>query len=170
MKKVMILRGPSGAGKSTITKMYPSATVISTDDFFMQLVDINGKFEFPEAFMPEPTFEYKFDVAKLSEAHANSVKLFTEALKRGDELVILDNTNIKHWQFAHYISIAELAGYEVEVVSVIGFTIDDIKLCAERNAHNVPIDIVARMFYEFEPYEGEKIVMINGGEWQSGEE
>jgi predicted kinase len=160
MKKVIILRGPSGAGKSTVTKEYPNATVISADDFFMQMVDFNGNFDEPEAFMPEPTFEYKFDVAKLSEAHAQSVKLFTDALKRGDELVIVDNTNIKHWQFAHYIGIAELAGYNVEVVSIIGFTIEDIKLCASRNAHNVPIDVVAKMFYEFEPYENETVIPI----------
>lgn len=166
MKKVIILRGPSGAGKSTVTKEYPDATIISSDKFFMKPVEreftpqvIHG-LQLAYSSLDLVDEEYKFEVAKLSEAHATTVKLFTDALKRGDELVIVDNTNIKHWQFAHYIGIAELAGYEVEVISIIGFTIEDIKICAERNAHGVPIDIVARMFYEFEPYEGETIKVI----------
>ena len=62
------------------------------------------------------------------------------------------------------VSKQKKTGYEVEVISIIGFTITDIKLCASRNAHNVPIDVVAKMFYEFEPYEGETVVMIRGGE------
>lgn len=161
VKRVVILRGPTGSGKSSLIKeYYPNATVISSDDFFMQLEDMNGCVDEPEAFMSEPTFEYKFEVAKLSEAHATTVRLFTNALKRGDELIVVDNTNIKLWQFAHYISIAELAGYNVKVVSLMGFSIEDIKLCARRNAHGVPIDIVARMFYEFELYDDEEVIGI----------
>jgi predicted kinase len=152
MKKVTIIRGPSGAGKGTwIRNNLQSSIIVSADMFFMEA-------------MPEGGFEYKFDITKLSEAHAWCMAEFLKALNEGVESIVVDNTNIKHWQFEHYVLGAKLAGYDVEVVSLMGFTIQDIKLCASRNLHRTPIEVVAKMFLEFEPYEGETVVMINGSE------
>jgi predicted kinase len=151
MKQVTIMRGPSGAGKGAwiVDNTPASAQVISADMFFMKEV--------------EPLkFEYQFDPYKLSEAHAWCMSVFLKLLKN-TESIIVDNTNIKHWQFENYVLAAQLAGYDVRVVSITGFTIEDIKLCAKRNVHGTPLDVVAKMFLEFEPYEDEEIVLIGGG-------
>jgi predicted kinase len=168
MKQVVIMRGPSGAGKGAwIENNLPAGTFIaSADDFFMQLLDMNA---YPAAncidFIDvQPTFEYKFDVSKLSEAHATCMANFLKALRDGVETIVVDNTNIKHWQFESYVLAAEIAGYDVRVVSIVGFTVEDIKMCARRNVHGTPIDVVAKMFLEFEPYDGEEVVMIGGAD------
>lgn len=169
-KKVTIMRGPSGAGKGAwiIDNLdnLSDTIIVSADLFFMEEVREPLGWSNVDGVVQTETlrFEYKFDIYKLSEAHAWCMANFLKALKNGVESIVVDNTNIKHWQFENYVLAAELAGYEVRVVSITGFTIADIKMCAKRNAHGTPLDVVAKMFLEFEPYENEEVVLIGGSE------
>lgn len=137
MSTVIILRGISGAGKSTYTEAnFPNATVCSADKFFIK----DGV--------------YKFDPTKLGNAHAWCGDQFGQALKRGDETIVVDNTNTKLWEMKNYLETAARFGCEVKVVRL---TVDP-KIAAARNLHGVPADKVQQMQDRFQDFPGETIV------------
>lgn len=133
-KRVIIMRGLPGSGKSTKARTY-GGTIVSADDFFMQ----DG--------------QYVFDPKKLPEAHATSLRLFEEALKRGDPVVVVDNTNTTAWEYQKYVDKAEQNGYAVEydVVGSGGVGIDEL---VKRNTHGVPEQAIKRMV---DRWEGDKL-------------
>jgi len=132
-KTVYILRGPSGAGKSTyIQKNLEGIPVVSADHFFMN----DG--------------EYDFNPSLLAQAHNECLGRFISFVENGGDVVV-DNTNIHIWEFANYDHIANMLGYKVVLVEFRVRTVEGIQKCAERNAHGVPADIVARMAMNFEP-------------------
>ncbi|MBP9827687.1 ATP-binding protein [Patescibacteria group bacterium] len=98
---VILLRGISGSGKSTwIKNNQPQATVVSADHLFIQ-----------------PDGSYKFDQTRLGEAHQKCFKAFIEALQKGSELIIVDNTNVTAWEMSPYIIGARAFGATVEIMT-----------------------------------------------------
>jgi tRNA uridine 5-carbamoylmethylation protein Kti12 len=156
MKLAIIIRGPSGSGKSTLTKKLTEyhnghghdVTVCSADNFFMK--DVKWIDEFGKECSRG---EYQFNPAKLGEAHAACLGKFIGAITDKHPVVIVDNTNIKNWEWRNYAMIARAAGYEVEVQEFRVEWVEAIKTVARRNVHRVPADIVYRMCVEFEPCE-----------------
>lgn len=137
MRTVTILRGVSGSGKSTYTaKNFSTATVCSADLFFLK----DGV--------------YQFDATKLGNAHSWCFRQFEAALQRGDDSVVVDNTNTKLWEFKNYVQAAAKYGYEVKVVRL---TVD-VAVAAARNLHGVPVETVQRMQDRFQDFPGEEIV------------
>lgn len=135
---VVILRGPSGSGKSTwIKKNYPGGEcrVCSADHFF----------EDPQ------TLEYKFDVYKLAQAHAQCLANFITACRSDIDYVIVDNTNTHYWEWKNYEAVAKQIGRFIKVVEFRVTTIEQLKLCQRRNIRGVDPATVAKMVYEFEP-------------------
>jgi hypothetical protein len=146
MKKVVILRGVSGSGKSryaceAVAGIDP-ARICSADQYF------------------EHGGRYYFDPMKLPEAHNFCFGRFLEALTDGYPLIVVDNTNSHHWEYENYEKAAKLAGYKAEIVEVQASTVDEIRLCFDRNTHGVPRDIIARMAVDFEPDERAKIIPV----------
>ncbi|MDE3270763.1 AAA family ATPase [Pseudoalteromonas sp. G4] len=142
MKQVFILRGLPGSGKSHYAHSLcdemvkgdeAQFVVCSTDDFFIT----DG--------------EYRFDKAKLSEYHNLNLARFIRALSQQIPLVILDNTNIKKWEFAAYAEAAHALGYQVKEV-VVGEIKDKAMqhLYYQRNIHKVPLKTINKMAYQFE--------------------
>ena len=126
MKRVIILRGIPGCGKSTYAKSLPQATIVSADDFF---VNERGK--------------YKRVDEKLQEAHTTCLKNFLEALERGVETVVVDNTNINPVDIAPYYATALVYGYYPEVITISC----PPAVAGARNVHDVPqehVDQLAR--------------------------
>ena len=137
------MRGPPGSGKSTYAnKHFPDAAIVSSDNFFM----VDG--------------EYRFNPAKLSEAHNWAMEQVIRFLANAKPTVVVDNTNIHIWEYRKYVCLANLAGYDLEVIQFRPLSIDDIRLCIERNTHGVPADVVARMCYEFEDDEEAEDIRI----------
>ena len=133
MSKVYLIRGPSGAGKSTFVKtIHREFVICSADNFFM----VAG--------------EYKFDANLLSRAHNQCMKDFLNALSDQQDVIVVDNTFTKIWELDNYVRAARLRGYDVEIVELEVKTVDEIRLCAKRNVHQVPLAVVARMAAEFE--------------------
>ncbi len=137
MRTVTILRGISGAGKSTYTKAnHPNATVCSADNYFM----LGGT--------------YQFDGKKLGRAHDWCKNQFETALQRGDDDVVVDNTNTMMRELNFYVDTAAKYGYELKVVRL---TVDP-KIAAARNQHGVPADKVQAMQDRFQDFPGEILI------------
>jgi len=155
-KRVIIMRGPSGSGKGRwLKRNEPDARVVSADNYFMKPCGFtvsDKAFKGPDGRM----VEYVFDPSKIALAHTWCMNEFVKLLAAGGvPVVAVDNTNTHLWEFVNYIDVAKLAGYEVEVRAIKVLTIADLKLCAERNLHGTPIEVVAKMAYEYEDYHGE---------------
>ena len=143
MKQVFILRGLPGSGKSyyaqtladeLVTGDQSQYLICSTDDYFY---DEQG--------------EYKFDKFKLSQFHNLNLARFINALSQSIPLVIVDNTNIKKWEFIAYSQAAIALGYQVKEV-IVGEVKDKSMqhLYAKRNSHNIPLKTISKMAYMFE--------------------
>ena len=143
MKTVVILRGIPGSGKSTAAKKsYPTALVCSADHFHMRKtgeMDASG----------QPIKVYDWKAENQGMAHARCLAKFKDALDAGEELVVVDNTNIKRGEYQKYIEYAWFAGYEVWIHEVRVTTEDQIAICVQRNVHRVPEDTIRRMASSF---------------------
>jgi len=98
--RVTILRGISGSGKTTWARAQKeTARIISTDACF------------------EASGTYTFDATKLHEYHRRTFRDFLEAVLRKEPWIIVDNTNIKLWEFMPYVAAAEAYDYTVEILT-----------------------------------------------------
>ena len=159
-KKVIILRGISGSGKSSFIKGLYNPKIVSADEFFLEpapnfdygLVE-DGLIDPPHPVVRKSASEvyfYVFKPALIGQAHAWCFGEFINALHSGAETVVVDNTNIHVWEFENYIHLAGVMDYEVEVKTFKPVTLEEVRLCAERNSHNVPADVIMKMAFEFE--------------------
>lgn len=137
MKQIHILRGPSGSGKTTFANNLivnqPDHRICSADSFHM----VDG--------------EYQFNPANIGQAHAACLEDFLLAIDLGVSLIIVDNTHIHTWEWTNYARIGMMhKDYEVKVHDFVVSRIDVMNICAARNKHAVPQDVVYRMCGEFE--------------------
>jgi len=135
--RVVIMRGYPGSGKSFyIRTHHPKAEVCSADDFFIG-----------------PDGVYRFDGAKIREAHKWCMKKFITLVRMGDgdegakvPEIVVDNTNCARWELSPYISVAEAYDYTVEIV----WCRCPVTMAAARNLHGVPLKSVQAMEDRFE--------------------
>lgn len=138
-KTVVIMRGISGSGKSTyVRKNFPDAAVCSADDYFIKA----------------QTGEYQFDATKLKEAHEQCFGNFKRGLERQEQLIVVDNTNTRLWEFERYFNSAYAAGYDIKIIRMSCPS----SVAAVRNEHDVPEHAVKAMEDRFESYPSELIV------------
>lgn len=150
---LVLMRGLPGSGKSTLAREIAqdhlsyggnSVAICSTDDYHME----NG--------------EYVFKPKMLGDFHVRNQMRAYDLISNGVELVIVDNTNIKRKDMMVYINNAGSCKYQVEEI-IIGEEIlvpnmdtsphdfmDYVTLCAQRNTHGVPQDVIERMARKFE--------------------
>lgn len=143
--KVILLRGVSGSGKSTMVGE------------FRRKYELGGKYDFEKCsaddfFMQDGV--YNFDCTKLSQAHNVCFGKFLNAIRNRVKVIVVDNTFIRLWEIDNYVRAAVQSGYIVEIIEIKLETISDMKLCATRNVHKVPPEIVARMAMDFETADG----------------
>lgn len=144
MKKVIIMRGQSGAGKSTyVKKHFPDAVVCSADSYF-----INPK-----------SGKYEFNPKKLGAAHGSCQRQFEEALKKSKPLIVVDNTNTTLREMQFYINLADVYGYDLEVVRLE----TPVEVSAKRNTHGVPAHAVQNMRDRMVDFPGETVVSGTDG-------
>ena len=112
--KVTILRGGSGCGKSTWAQRHGDI-IVSTDHWFLDENKV-----------------YKFDVAKLGEAHAETFKKFIKFCQEppfggvwnkkddaSDVHLVVDNTNTRVAEFAPYAQVAASYGHDVQILTFV---------------------------------------------------
>jgi len=119
------MRGLPGSGKSTKAKSY-GGVICSADDFFI----LNGV--------------YKFNRKLISAAHIHCSYNFTQAINRGEPLIIVDNTNTRKWEYEKYVKSAKSAGYEVVIDSLKDGGVSCEELF-KRNVHGVPLETIKKM-------------------------
>lgn len=161
---VHILIGPSGCGKSTwadrFVAHYPTTLIVSADHYHM--VQVGDE------------WVYKFDPSKAGMAHSACLNRFLRAIGPDCDCshVIVDNTNISLWERQNYIQAAINAGCPLEFEVWKVETTEEIKLCAERNRHGVPIGVIADMAlrFDFDPEQipdTRKVVRYHGDQFQT---
>jgi hypothetical protein len=123
------VRGLPGAGKTTTATEYAGnygGTLVSADDFF---VGEDGV--------------YRFDFAKLTEAH-ESCQARARALLAAGVDVIVHNTFTQGWEATPYVEMVSEFGAVCTVIDVFDGDCDDVELAA-RNVHGVPLAGIAAM-------------------------
>ena len=133
------MQGIQGSGKTHI------ATEINTLDSENVIV-VSA-----DAFFTNKAGVFKFDAAKLPEAHAACADSARAALHQG-KLVVVDCCNITQRDASSYL-LLHPAG--CAVVRIMASTPSQIKRCFERNLHDVPFFAVERTAKKFETYDGE---------------
>src|SRR3990167_6815273 len=134
--KLTVLAGISGSGKSTLAKQLAteaatagqSVTICAIDDFFTNLAG-----------------EYRWEGRLLGRNHRACQDKAWAACKEGNDLVIIDCTNLKTSGRAPYKSMAAEFGYQYEVLVVGEFSEGFARICAGRNQHGVPLDTILKM-------------------------
>ena len=125
-EKLLILRGLPGSGKSTeAARLVASGAydlVCEADQFF------------------ETKDGYRFDPAKLKDAHADCFARTRSALEAGKR-VIVANTFTRAWEFRAYLDYARTYGIPVEVRVLKG---------EFKSVHRVPAEALAAMAKRWE--------------------
>lgn len=125
MRKCVIMRGIPGSGKSTYVRLnHPEAFVFSSDHYHMK----DG--------------EYRYDEKRAQLCHDLCLSGFMTWARLGRSPLVCDNTNTTAWEVAPYYRIAEICGYDVQIV----FVWCPFEVAEARNVHNVPPEKMFRMW------------------------
>ncbi len=125
MATLTLIRGLPGSGKTTLAQTLGCAHFAADD----RMVDATGA--------------YRFDAAKLAEAHAGCQDDAESLLVQGESCAVA-NTFTQRWEMEPYYRIAALYGAVVEVIDLFDAGLADDELAA-RNVHGVPVGAIARM-------------------------
>lgn len=118
--KLVIIRGLPGSGKTTIAHLeYREAVRYEADQYFE---DDRGN--------------YNYDPKDQAMAHFNCQMNVWSAMLFKFPLITVSNTFTRHSEYAVYLSMARLHGYEVEIRVARG-SWDSI--------HKIPADVIERM-------------------------
>lgn len=140
----IILRGLPGSGKSFLAKKIvddtvrknPTDHIISADDFFYR----SGK--------------YLYDISKLTEAHQTAQRTFFNRASKGYSPLIIDNTNMEHWEMFPYIQAAIQYSYHLEIIEPQTPWKCTASKLAHRNKHSVPMDKIKKMMDKYQKIGG----------------
>ncbi len=126
----VIVRGLPGSGKSTLASRLAAEhgyLHLETDQHFL----VNGS--------------YRFDPARVADAHAVVARDALDAMQAGRRVVIA-NTHVRLWEMAAIVGAARLAGKSFCFVECTGLW---------GNIHAVPEDAITRMKLRWEPLPAE---------------
>jgi predicted kinase len=124
--RLVLIRGLPGSGKSTLARRLAAElgyVHLEADQYF--------KREGP----------YRFDIARLADAHAWCQRQAYEHLAAGAS-VVMANTFVTLWELSPALGLAELLALPYRIVEARG---------AWPNVHAVPEDVLAQMRMRWEP-------------------
>jgi predicted kinase len=159
MKRLVIIRGPSGTGKSTIAAaVVRNAEVDKANKwnpaiYGEKLCSLRTSFHETDQFFTDSNGVYYFHLDKLKRAHNWNQLQVERSMLHCTEVVIVANTFIALWEMEHYLELAEIYDYDVEIIRTPGPW--DADVLFERNAHDVPLDVIRRHIAQYAPTEEE---------------
>lgn len=147
-KTVIILRGISGAGKSTWIKRFLE---VYRKLYYKTYYNWESQYKICSAdkYFTRPDGRYSWNAQELPEAHRWCFQEFQQAFYK-HWLIFVDNTNLCHWEYEHYVKEAELAGYKVKIKTIGEFTNEAAEIYSKRNIHNVPKETILKMIRKYE--------------------
>lgn len=148
MKKLIILRGLPGSGKThailEILKEHNYLPALPEIDSRIAEVVCSADHHF------QRNGEYEFNPAELGRAHMLCQAKALDAMAAGKTLVVIDNTNTRHWEYYIYQRMGDHFGYSTEVRCIGGTSMDDVREYSARNVHGVPEMKILEMAYRWE--------------------
>ena len=127
MKTLFIVRGLPGSGKSTLAGLLP----------------VNCHFEADQYFTNEAG-EYKFDAAKIKDAHQWCRDQVETAMSKWEaEAIAVSNTFTQDWEMEAYFKLAEQYGYRT-----ISMIVENRR--GGKSIHGVPDETLQKMKDRFE--------------------
>ncbi|KAK8391669.1 hypothetical protein O3P69_017294 [Scylla paramamosain] len=137
LQVMFIMKGLPGSGKTfigeVIQEVYKDTCVCSADHYFMQ----DGV--------------YEFDREKLKEAHEYCQQQAASAAEQSIHVIVIDNTNLKHWEMKFYLNLARTHLYiPVVVEPQTTWAVHPAEL-AVKNIHNIPEEILSDKIKAYQP-------------------
>lgn len=137
--KVVIMSGISGSGKSTYAEKILTETEgikVSADHYFIN----RG--------------EYQFQPHLLGQAHADCFRRFIDYCQSvvntpmSNSTLVVDNTNLSVEEISPYVLAAQAfdIAVVVKVITLMPYSVAEMRQCAERNLHQVSLETVERQF------------------------
>lgn len=129
MATLYIIRGLPGSGKSTIARdlleQKPGANHFEADMYFIDRIND----------------EYKFDAARIGDAHEWCQEHVAESLSNGNDTIV-SNTTTRYFDLVVYLMIAKGCGAKVLILD-----------CVDNygSIHNVPEKVMDRMRAQWQP-------------------
>ncbi len=137
---VVILRGLPGSGKSFLARNCSEnqrdstkVAICGADEYF-----IEGD-------------SYKFNPDLVPKAHTHCLGQFLHALASATkELVIVDNTNSKLWEYQIYLYVSEILGLNCHILEVPCPNVTIAEMYRSRNVHNIDQTVATKIFHRWE--------------------
>ncbi|CAF1038573.1 unnamed protein product [Brachionus calyciflorus] len=145
IKVLVLMRGPSGSGKSTLAKRLKpenQGMIISADNYFYN----------------HASKTYVFDKNKLNDAHIDCRLKASNAMKNLISPVIIDNTNIKIWEFKPYVKLAVKHNYQIEIIEPSTPWKTNANMLFQKNIHKVEIHTIRRTISDYENVDLPKLI------------
>ena len=90
------------------------------------------------------TGRYKFDFKKLGEAHEYCQKEAEAAIAQQKPLVIINNTNVKFWEYKKYLHLAKNSHYATLILEPRTPWARNPDVLALKSQHGVPKEILEK--------------------------
>lgn len=143
MKTCYVMRGIPGSGKSSWLRALPefqsANNICSADDYHLVYPQMTVGVE-----RAKPTYVFRPENAR--DAHNKCMHEFVSLATCNAPVLAVDNTNIRVWELAAYVRVAEAFKYEIKIVRMIC----DPFTAHGRNVHGVPLETIWRMHSEME--------------------
>lgn len=136
LKRLVLVRGLPGDGKTTLAiKAFKNEGYVhvETDHYFHN----NGV--------------YKFDQAKINDAHEHAIRKMCMAIESGNNVVVCNNF-IRAWELKEYIAKSGLPNKDILIIHAQGGTGNNKGI----NDYNIE-----RMRYRWQEWKGEKKLKID---------
>ncbi|CAI8021691.1 Leukocyte receptor cluster member 9, partial [Geodia barretti] len=136
---VIALRGVPGSGKSFLTTHCSeyltdsaSVAICSADFYFMKGGD------------------YKYSTKLLPMAHTYCLDLFLRALAEGKQLIVVDNTHSRKWEYEIYSYISSILGCRYHVLEIPCPSQKTLESYRSRNQHEIDEKTALNIFKRWE--------------------
>ena len=144
---VIAFRGIPGSGKSFLSTHCSeyiansaNVAVCSADYFFT-----SGE-------------EYKFSTRLLPQAHAHCLDLFLQAVAEGKQLVVVDNSHSRKWEYEIYRYLSSILGCRFHVLEIPCPSEKTLEAYRSRNQHSVDTKTAMSIFKRWEVDESASLV------------